>query len=366
VSADTEALAAWWRSFARYSLADYAPRYDAMVRAAAENSDVLELVAAAPPEAHVPNNLQAAAHYLLLSGVDHPLAAAYEPDFSGDPGPLFCDLVLSHSDAVADLLATRVVQTNEVNRTAVIAPAVNRIGGEAASSLALIDVGCSAGLNLIFDRYRITFGDISLGPADAALRLTAESRGADPVATPAEVAWRRGIDRNPIDVSDPAQAMWLEALLWPDQLGRLDRLRAAIGEFRSDPPELVKADALDGLAAALADAPPDALALIVTTWVVFYFDEDLRRDFEAMLLDADRPTAWLAMEMAGIVPGVDVPPTSESAGEVSAITLVTGGAGRSVERRFCGWTHPHGAWVDLAPCTERAVRRRESRRRRPG
>lgn len=343
----TEALAGFFRAFADFSLAPYAPRYDAMARAAADNADVMALLAAAPPETHSPNNLQAAAHYVLLSGVDHPLAAAYEPEYDGDPGPAFCDLLLGHADAVTELLATRVVQTNEVNRTAVIAPLVNWIGAATGSPLALIDMGCSAGLNLIFDRYRITIGDAALGPADAGLRLEAENRGGPVEAVPAEIGWRRGVDRNPIDATDPDQARWLEALVWPDHPDRLVRLRSAIDELRKDPPPLVRADALAGLDAALADAPDDLLAVVLTSWVVYYFDDQLRRDFEAALVGAERPTAWLAMEMAGVVPDVETPPPPDGAGEMSAMTLVAGGADRPVERRFLGWTHPHGAWIDL-------------------
>lgn len=135
--------------------------------------------------------------------------------------------------------------------------------------------------------------------------------------------------------------------MWPDQPERFARLRAAIEEAQANPPTLVKADAVRGLQAELADAPADLLALVVTTWVLFYFPENLRREFEATILEADRPTAWLAMEMAGVVPGIDLPTAPEDDGEVSAMTLVTGGAGREPTREFLGWTHPHGAWVDL-------------------
>ena len=344
----TAELAEWWRSFADYSLKGYAPLYESMVRAAADDPEVMALVAAAPPEAHVPNNLHAAARFLLLQGADHPLAGAYEPGFRGDVGSLFCDLVLSRRDAIAALLATRYVQTNEVNRTVAIAPLVNLVAERAGSALALVDVGCSAGLNLLLDRYRIEVGDVVLGPADARLRLTAESRGSEPVAAPAHIGWRRGIDRNPIDVSDPDEAHWLESLVWPDHPDRLARLRAAIAEVVARPPTLVRADALAGLRGALVDAPAELDVLIVTTWVVFYFDEELRREFEATILGAERATAWLAMEMAGVVPDVDIPTPPETDGEVSVMTLVTGGAGRPVTREFLGFTHPHGAWVDLA------------------
>jgi len=345
----TAELADFFRAFADYSLAGgYAPLYEEMVRAAADNPDVVELVAASPPHAHLPNNLHAAARYLLLTGVEHPLAAAYEPDFDGDIGALFCDLVLSHRSAISELLATRHVQTNEVNRSAAIAPLLNLIAERERARLALIDVGCSAGLNLSLDRYRIDIGDVVLGPTDAGLRLVSESRGTDPVDRPAEFAWRRGIDRDPIDVTDIDAVRWLESLVWPDHPDRLARLRAAIAENQAEPPPLVRADAVQGLHDALRDAPSDLLTVIITTWVVFYFDEDLRREFETALTSADRPTAWLAMEQQGVVPDVEIPVYPEGDGEVSVMTLVSGGGGRAVTREFLGFTHPHGAWVDLA------------------
>lgn len=343
----TDPIADFFVSFADYNLKGYAPLYEKIIRAAAANEEVMGIVAAAPAEAHVPNNLLAAARYLLLSGLEHPLARAYEPDFRGDVGALFCDFVLGHRDEVGELLATRYVQTNEVNRTAAIAPLLNLVAQRVGSRLALVDVGCSAGLNLLLDRYRIEVGNVALGPADARLRLTAESRGRPAVDAPADIGWRRGVDRNPIDVTDPDEARWLESLIWPDHPERLERMHAAIAEVRADPPVLVRADAVAGLRGALADAPADLLMTIVTTWVLFYFDDDLRREFEATILEADRPTAWIAMEMAGVVPDVDIPAPPEGEGEVSVMTLVTGGAGRPVTREFLGFTHPHGAWVDL-------------------
>lgn len=343
-----ETIAGFFVSFADYTLKGYAPLYERIVRAAAANEHVIDIVAAAPPESHVPNNLLASARYLLLGGAEHPLADAYSPGFQGDIGALFCDFVLAHRDEISELLATRHVQTNEVNRTAAIAPLLNLIGRRSGSSIALVDMGCSAGLNLLLDRYRIEVGDVALGPAGARLRLTAENRGRPAVADPADIAWRRGIDRNPIDVTDPDEARWLESLIWPDHPERLRRMHAAIAEVRADPPPLVRADAVTGLRDALADAPTGLEVVIVTTWVVFYFDDELRAEFEATILGADRPTAWLAMEMAGVVPGVEIPDAPEDEGEVSVMTLVTGGADRPVTREFLGFTHPHGAWVDLA------------------
>jgi hypothetical protein len=36
-----------------------------------------------------------------------------------------------------------------------------------------------------------------------------------------QIAWRAGLDLNPIDVNNPAEAAWLETLVWPEQTARL-------------------------------------------------------------------------------------------------------------------------------------------------
>ena len=50
------------------------------------------------------------------------------------------------------------------------------------------------------------------------------------------VVWRAGLDLKPVDLSDPGEVGWLEALVWPEQVDRLARLRAAI-KIASQPPK---------------------------------------------------------------------------------------------------------------------------------
>jgi hypothetical protein len=47
-------------------------------------------------------------------------------------------------------------------------------------------------------------------------------------AAPPRIVWRAGLDLNPLDAADPAEAAWLETLVWPEQSKRLVRLRAAL------------------------------------------------------------------------------------------------------------------------------------------
>src|ERR1700722_6457962 len=105
-----------WEGFADTSCKGYSPIYDRISRFVATDDDVLALALEAPPAAHQPNVLLGVVHYLLLGGLDHPLAAVYTGKSDADPGPLFHDLCLTHRTEVLELMETRRTQTNECGR----------------------------------------------------------------------------------------------------------------------------------------------------------------------------------------------------------------------------------------------------------
>ena len=153
--ADHEDLAARWIRFADQECRGYSPLYERISRAIAGDEELLALVQRTPPSSHQPNLLLAAVHDLLLSGVEHPLAEVYSGSSSADPVPLFRDFCLTHRDAVQALLVSRHTQTNECGRSAAIVPALRWVSEQLGEPLALVDVGASAGLNLLCDRYRL-------------------------------------------------------------------------------------------------------------------------------------------------------------------------------------------------------------------
>src|SRR5436305_12394451 len=141
MSARTRELGAVWDLMADTSFGSRAPLYDRIARAVAQDDDILTLVLDAPPHAHFPLLLLAAVHYLVLGGLDHPLSAVYAGRSDADPVPLFRDVCLSHRAAIAELLARRHVQTNEVGCTAFIGPALAVAADRPGVPLALGDVG---------------------------------------------------------------------------------------------------------------------------------------------------------------------------------------------------------------------------------
>src|SRR5262249_32515842 len=145
------------------------------------DEDLLQLIGLAPPAGRQPLVLLAAVHHLLLGGLDHPLAAVYAGESDADPAPLFRDVCLSRRDAVLELLATRRTQTNECARSAALVPALAWVAQRVPGPLALVDVGASAGLNLLCDRYRIDYGPSGVvGPPDSPVRLECRVLGGHP------------------------------------------------------------------------------------------------------------------------------------------------------------------------------------------
>ena len=215
---------------------------------------------------------------------------------------------------LAELLESRSIQTNEVGRSAALLPAFELVDRHFDRPLALIEIGCSAGLNLFFDRFHIDYGEAgNAGPTDSPVRLSCDVRGPLRPPIPSSgptVVSRLGIDLRPVDVTDPDAARWLEACIWPDVPHRVERFRAAVALAQADPPEVWTGDAVDLVEAAVARVPTGSVACLDATWVLAYFSEDRRAELHRLLdeLGRDRPLAYVTAEYEGDTPWVPTAP----------------------------------------------------------
>jgi hypothetical protein len=282
------------------------PLYEHLSRRIAKDEPLLRIAGEVrrPP---VPNTLFAAVHFLLMDTPSHPLAQYYgslcrAPRPASEAYPDFRDFVLANQGRLIPLLRTRITQTNEVRRCSYLLPAFSEIYESAGRRpLALIDVGCSAGLHLIWDRYAYDYGSIKVGRADAPVVVRSELRG--PISPPIpssfpECAYRLGIDLNPVDLTDPFERRWFEALIWPDHQDRRRLAELAIEEWLSDRPPMVKGDAVSTLSGPLREAPAD------TTLIVYHCHamcQSSAREVEAFgdfltAFSSVRTIYWLACE----------------------------------------------------------------------
>jgi hypothetical protein len=210
--------AAVYAEFAAREAHGVSPSYERLSIAVSRDDELLGLLGGLTPAKRQPN---------LLFGVVRFLGGPV-----GDPAA-FRRYAIENWPVIEEQMRSRATQTNEPGRCAVLLPVLAAL----PQPLALIDVGASAGLCLYPDRYSYRYGDHRIGTGDPVLECAASGLGL-PALLP-EVAWRAGLGLNPLDVTDPADLRWLDALIWPEHTHRRARLRAAAARVAADPPLLV-------------------------------------------------------------------------------------------------------------------------------
>jgi hypothetical protein len=287
----------------------------------------------------MPLRLLGALHDLVLSGDDTTLAAAYpRPDRPADPQAAWIAAraaMIRWRDRIADFM-THEPQTNEVRRSACLAPGFLTIAAQTGLPIRAFEIAASAGLNLNWDSYAYRFGDTPWGdPRSPVVIDTAWTGPAPPTGAAVEVIERAACDRRPGDLSDPVQRRRLLAYIWPDQFERLARIGAAIDLARRLGVTVEAADAVDW---TWRTARPKAGAVTVLYHSVFW--QYMPAASQAALTEAianlgasaspEAPFAWLRME----------PPPESLADMEVRLTLWPAG-----EDRILADVHPHGAWV---------------------
>ena len=298
-----EPLSDHFRGFAAVAERDGGTTYAAISRGVAEDDEVLALLDRAALPQRRPLILLAAVHYLLLSGAEDPLAGYYDTvrvvrgqiastdrtvtaPPPGDPTGAFRDFCRAHRSELEELIATRSTQTNEVGRCTALLPGLCHIASLSGWDvpLSLLDLGTSAGLNLLFDDYAYTYRSATgeatrtAGSPGSDVQLACEAR--DDVASLPELrlpvmAERVGLDLSPVDPFSDEDARWLLACQWPDNPARFGRLRSALDNVRAapDPPRLVQGDMVRDLGSVADSIPGDNPLVVFHSWVAAYLDE---------------------------------------------------------------------------------------------
>ncbi|RCW45256.1 hypothetical protein DFQ14_103223 [Halopolyspora algeriensis] len=315
-------IAERYRAFAGQEASPSSPHYAALANAVADDPELCGRIAALPARCHQPALFLAAVRFATGSiPVDG-------PDLLGRASTAW--------EAVSGTMRARSTQTNEPGRCAALLPALQDL----PQPLALIEVGASAGLCLLLDRYRYEYRGVrtaSLGAGDC--RLDCELRPGAPIPRwIPDIAWRAGLDRNPLDVTDERDMRWLRCLVWPDMPARAERLERARSLAEADPPHVRSGDLVGDLPALLAEAPAAATPVVVHSAVLAYVDAERARAFVATVRDAGAVRIGLEAPMAS--PASDGPGGTASAGFRWGSALVLDRDGE----RLASCAH-HGGWL---------------------
>lgn len=324
-------VAAQYTEFAEHAAASASPCFEQWGHAVAADEELLAWISDLPGIKKQPNLVFAAARF---HGVEAP-----------GPYTELRSALLDDDGTIRATILERATQTNEAGRLATLTPVFARLAIEAGRRpLALVEAGASAGLCLYPDRWGYdwtatgartvrTTRPAVVGPEP---RLSCPVTGdlALPTSLP-EIAWRAGVDLNPLDVHDKDQMTWLEVLVWPEHDDRRALLRHAIEFARADPPHLEQGDILTDLPLMVADASRHGEPVVFHSAVVAYLPPEDRARFDTMMrrLVADGACRWVSNEGLNVIPSVlDGAPDP---GDRTTFAL-------AVDGRAVAWSHPHG------------------------
>lgn len=289
---------------------------------------------AGPQKDVVPLRLAGALHAMATSGQAQSLAAVYPPNDLPQPSVLkraVSDAVTQCDAQIMDFLQFA-PQTNEVARAAVLMAGLAVVAEETGLPLSVHEIGASGGLNLNLDRFGYQLGDAELGDVKSSVQLAPDWTGGAPDTMPRIVA-RSGCDLNPIDVTDPTQALRLQSYVWPDQADRLERVKAAIKITQVHPPRL---DAMDAAAwvGQMNRLPPtkDHYRVLMHSIACQYMPDDVQRRIKLSMEGAGArgdQIAWVAFEL-----------NAKAQAELTVRIWPSG------EKRVLARANPHVQWVE--------------------
>ena len=291
-----------------------------------------------PTRDALPLRLVGGLHALVLAGQDAELAAVFSGE-TRDSAAIEAALqgvLRRHDDALYPWLDGP-PQTNEPGRSGALIVGLIEVARRFGPKLEILEIGSSAGLNLLIDRYRFDLGGALFGPAGSPVTIAPEWRGDRPVLPPVEIVSVRGCDVAPMDATDPAVERRLAAYVWAEKPARRARLAKAIAMVRDRPVCLDRADAADWIEARLAEPQSEGVTRVLMHSVVWQYLPEASADRIRAAMRAagaratpERPLAWVAME-----------PDRLAAEQVVSVASWPGDGTRDV----VATAHAHAAWV---------------------
>ena len=331
------------------------PLYATLCARGACDADILALVNRGK-EGAAPMHLFSSVHYLLLQDPSDPLSRFFatltpSPQSPEEAFPEFMRFCREHREEILNLLDTRTVQTTYVERCRTVMPLLSRVADEAGEPLNLVEIGCSAGVLLTFDKYgyELERGG-RLGAADAPLTLSLAVVGGRPLRIP-RIGARIGLDLHVLDASSEDERRWLLALSFPEHREQQTALATALKVVARTPMRMIEGDALDTLPAVLAETR-DPLCVFHSACLM-YWPSHAKAALDALLIGASHnrsiyrvaiePTDRFTSEQKGRTDG------SEQSGQCTPISgeaIITQYHGGVVDRIATARTAPHYGSVE--------------------
>lgn len=336
---DADKMSKWFSRFAEQTAGS--DMYQFLSKKIASDAELLALASTADQSQPVPNLFLATVNFLLYKDSTQKLRQFY-PNHSGKPFSQkdlfenFKSFCLENSEKMIQIMKSRLVQTNEVRRCALLLPAVAEVAKEVQSEIALVDVGTSSGLNLLLDQYFYQYSDgTTIGKTDSRLKISCTvQNGKLKLDQLPKIGKRIGVDLNPIDLKDSDEVLWTLSLVWPDQVERVERLKSAIQVLNQHPVELRKGDGTVVLPKLTTEIPQNMAICVMHSFTLNQFSAEARNAFENLLCElSNQRDIWrISLEWLGT--------------ESPQMNLDHYSTGKLAQRKTLAICHQHGEWIN--------------------
>lgn len=277
-------------------------------------------------------------HALHLAGIAHELAPIYADAEDINDAAIVAGVVARHEAALLPWLDGP-PQTNEAGRSSNFIAAMLWLAEQGLPPhFDCLEIGSSAGINLMIDRYHYDLAGVQVGPQPGAMAFAPEWRGDHPPQHAIAFAGLKGCDVAPVDLTDPAQALRLKAYIWPEHHIRFQRMEAAIATATEKKPDIVRSNAADFVEAELAKPQAEGTTRVLMHSIVWQYVPADQQDRVTAAMEAagaqataEKPLAWIALE------------ANRTVHHHELIVRYWPGGDTPV---MLGRSHAHGAWVE--------------------
>lgn len=254
----------------------------------ANDNALLKIAASTRPGQPIPNIFFAAIHYLLLKNQEEELGSYYpsiqkckKPEIPFDIFKTFC---LTNKKEIKQLISTRIVQTNVINRCSYLMPILSKIVGEENKPTTIIDIGTSAGLTLNFDKYEYWYDNKKVfGQSKVVTKSKIVESATPTIYNILHPISKIGIDQNLIDPTNIDEILWLKALVWTDQLERFVAIDEALKLDELKNIKFVRANQVSDFEREILMTDKNQTLIIYATHVLYQFSQSQKDEFYSML-----------------------------------------------------------------------------------
>jgi len=287
----------------------------------------------------MPLRIAGGLHYLLLSGADRRLEPVYV-GLTTDQGAvdeLVVELVETYDNVLLPWL-DHPPQTNEAGRSASIMAGLLWLSERVGPRFEMNEIGASAGINTMMERFRFDLGGVAAGPAGSPMHVTPEWRGPPPTGSAVTIEGIRGCDVRPMDLRDPDTVLRLKSYIWPEARERMGRIDRAARLATERAPELDRMGAADWVEEVLSEPQVKGVTRTLFHSIVWQYVPEAARARITTAMEragkaatADEPLAWIMLET-----------NRETFAHELRVRYWPG----AEEWTLLATAHPHGAWVE--------------------